>query len=74
MLSGTEAWLEKFEPDLADLFGVSRVRRGEQAGAVVINDLRDEPRCDRCWKRLESCTARSDGGTLCDRCADAVGV
>jgi len=74
VLSGTEAWLEKFEPELPDLFGVSRVRRtGEKAG-VVINDLRGEPRCDRCWKRLESCTGRSDGGMLCDRCADAVGV
>jgi isoleucyl-tRNA synthetase len=74
VLPGTEAWLEKFEPELADVFGVSRVRRTGEGDAVAINDLRGEPRCDRCWKRLESCAVRSDGGTLCDRCADAVGV
>ncbi|MHC4774022.1 MAG: isoleucine--tRNA ligase [Planctomycetota bacterium] len=71
-LADAGGWLEKFEPDLADLFGVSRVRRS--GDAVVINDLRGEPRCDRCWKRLESCAGRTDGGTLCARCAEAVGV
>jgi isoleucyl-tRNA synthetase len=74
VLSGSEAWLEKFESDLPDLFGVSRVRRTGEGSAVAVNDLSGEPRCDRCWKRLESCAPRSDGGTLCDRCADAVGV
>lgn len=39
-----------------------------------VYDLRTEPKCDRCWKRDETATVRSDGGTLCDRCADAVGV
>jgi isoleucyl-tRNA synthetase len=74
VLPAAETWLEKFEPDLPDLFGVSRVRRTGESAAVEIDDLRGEPRCDRCWMRLETCTGRSDGGTLCDRCADAVGV
>jgi isoleucyl-tRNA synthetase len=74
VLADTGGWLEKFAPDLADLFGVSRVQRTGKGDAVVINDLRAQLRCDRCWKRLESCTVRSDGGLLCDRCADAVGV
>jgi hypothetical protein len=72
VLADAEGWLEKFEPDLADALGVSRVRRTADGDAVAVNDLRGEPRCDRCWKRLESCAARADGGTLCDRCADAV--
>ena len=66
--------LARFEADLADVFGVSRVRRDPAAAEVAVNDLRGEPRCDRCWKRLESCATRSDGGMLCDRCAAAVGV
>ncbi|MEM0982522.1 MAG: isoleucine--tRNA ligase [Planctomycetota bacterium] len=57
--------------DLADLFGVSRAAIG---GSVEIIDLRDQPRCDRSRKRHETVKERSDGGTLCDRCADAVGV
>jgi isoleucyl-tRNA synthetase len=74
VLADAGGWLEPYEGDLPDLFGASRVRRTGDGDAVVINDLRGDPRCDRCWKRLESCAGRSDGGTLCDRCADAVGV
>ncbi|MCY3973608.1 MAG: isoleucine--tRNA ligase [Candidatus Dadabacteria bacterium] len=39
-----------------------------------VYDLRSEPKCNRCWKRARTVTIRSDGGTLCDRCADVVGV
>ena len=70
--------LAKFEPDLADILGVSRVRViPEQGDEVLVNDLRNSPRCDRCWKRLETVTQRSDGpdtSGLCDRCAEVVGV
>jgi isoleucyl-tRNA synthetase len=72
VLADRDGWLEKFDADLADVLGVSRVRRADEGDPVTVNDVRAEPRCDRCWKRLESCAARSDGGTLCDRCADAV--
>jgi len=58
--------------DLADLCGVSRFEVGGEAVEVV--DLRDEPKCERCWRRTPDVAQRSDGGELCGRCADAVGV
>ncbi|MEM9063960.1 MAG: isoleucine--tRNA ligase [Planctomycetota bacterium] len=58
--------------DLADLCGVSRASLG--GDAVEVQDLRDAPRCDRSRKRSESVRERSDGGMLCDRDADVVGV
>ncbi|QQE10298.1 isoleucine--tRNA ligase [Planctomycetota bacterium] len=57
--------------DIADLIGVSRFEVGE---AVSINDLREEPRCERSWKRDGTVTERTDGGLLSDRDAQAVGV
>jgi isoleucyl-tRNA synthetase len=58
--------------DLADLCGVSRVSfNGDK---VVVQDLRDEPKCDRSWKRDPTVKRRSDGGLLSDRDAIAVGV
>jgi len=58
--------------DLADLCGVSRVSfEGEE---VVVQDLREEPKCDRSWKRDSTVKLRSDGGMLSDRDAVAVGV
>ncbi len=66
--------LARFLPDLPDVLGVSRVRLGPGGGDVSVDDLRDEPRCDRCWRRDPTSAPRSDGGVLCDRCADAVGV
>ncbi len=60
--------------DLADLLGVSRVAIDPSATAIAIHDLRDEPRCERSWKRDCSVRERSDGGMLSDRDAQAVGV
>ena len=58
--------------DLADLCGVSRVTcEGE---SVLVTDLREEPRCDRSWKRDGTVSLRSDGGMLSDRDAKALGV
>ncbi len=37
--------------DLADLCGVSRFIFADAAEAITVNDLRDEPRCERSWKR-----------------------
>ena len=65
--------LAPFAGDLPDVFGVSRVSIQGAAASVSANDLRDEPRCDRCWKRTVDTKPRPDGGTLCGRCAEAVG-
>jgi isoleucyl-tRNA synthetase len=74
VLPDREGLVAKFQPDLADMLGVSRVRANPATDKVAVNDLRDEPRCDRCWRRDVTTAARPDGGMLCDRCADAVGV
>ncbi len=58
--------------DLADLCGVSRVCC--EGDAISVQDLREEPRCDRSWKRDGTVRERSDGGMLSDRDAKAVGV
>ena len=73
VLPDVEGVLSRFEDDLADMFGVSRVSFVNE-GEVAVNDLRDQPRCERCWRRTVDTSTRSDGGMLCDRCAEAVGV
>jgi isoleucyl-tRNA synthetase len=60
--------------DIADLLGVSRVELDEKRSAAEVVDLRDEPRCERSWKRDGTVRERSDGGMLSDRDAEAVGV
>jgi isoleucyl-tRNA synthetase len=55
------------------MLGVSRVKFAA-AGEVTVNDLREEPRCERSWKRDGTVKQRSDGGMLSDRDAQAVGV
>jgi isoleucyl-tRNA synthetase len=66
--------LSGFDPvDLADYCGVSRFTlKGD--GEVEVVDLRDEPRCERSWKRDGTVKQRSDGGMLSDRDAAALGV
>ncbi|MCC5823021.1 MAG: class I tRNA ligase family protein [Phycisphaerales bacterium] len=66
--------LAGFDPiDLADFCGVSRFETGSAEGIEVM-DLREEPRCERSWKRDGTVRPRSDGGMLSDRDAAAVGV
>ncbi len=66
--------LSKFNmDDLADFCGVSRVEL-LTSGETMVTDLREEPRCDRSWKRDGTVKLRSDGGMLSDRDAQAVGV
>ncbi len=60
--------------DLADLLGVSRVTLDRGLAAPKVIDLRDQPRCERSWKRDGTVKVRSDGGLLSDRDAAAVGV
>jgi isoleucyl-tRNA synthetase len=75
VLPDPEGALATFDPvDLADLMGVSRVTLQRSAGAVQVQDLRHEPRCERSWKRDGTVRQRSDGGMLSDRDARAVGV
>ncbi|MFO0874653.1 MAG: isoleucine--tRNA ligase [Phycisphaerales bacterium] len=66
--------LAAFGDDFADLLGVSRATFSRDASAVEVVDLRDEPRCERSWKRDGTVRLRSDGGMLSDRDAEAVGV
>jgi isoleucyl-tRNA synthetase len=74
MLPAPHHHLEDFLPDLADLFGVSRVVMAKDQSSIEVVDLRGEPRCDRSWKRDGTVRQRSDGGMLSDRDAEAVGV
>ncbi len=68
------AALARFAEELADLCGVSRFSFDGTDGAVQITDLRNEPRCERSWRRDRTVRERSDGGALSDRDAAAVGV
>ena len=75
VLPDPDGKLKQFEAaDLADLLGVSRVQLDASAQAPRILDLRDQPRCERSWKRDGTVKKRSDGGMLSDRDAAAVGV
>ncbi|MBK7405217.1 MAG: isoleucine--tRNA ligase [Phycisphaerales bacterium] len=60
--------------DLADLLGVSRAQFDRDATEPRVLDLRNQPRCERSWKRDGTVRERSDGGLLSDRDAEAVGV
>lgn len=61
--------------ELADLCGVSRVHLDEGTEfSIEVLDLRNEPRCERSWKRDGTVRERSDGGMLSDRDAAALGV
>jgi isoleucyl-tRNA synthetase len=69
------ARLEPYGPELADLCGVSRfeLKAADDRGVRIV-DLRDQPRCERSWKRDGTVRERSDGGTLSDRDAAVLGL
>jgi len=69
-----EGKLARFEQDLGDVLGASRVKLVSTDGPVKVIDLRDAPRCERSWRRDETVKQRSDGGWLSDRDAEAVGL
>lgn len=73
VLVDADGTLKKFAVDWPDMLGVSRVKF-ISAGEIAVNDLRNEPRCERSWKRDGTVRLRSDGGMLSDRDAEAVGV
>lgn len=67
--------IQPFESELADLCGMSRFRLEEGSRlSVEIEDLREEPRCERSWKRDGTVRERSDGSLLSDRDAQVLGV
>ena len=75
VLPDPDGALAAFDPtDLADLLGVSRVMLDGGLAEPRVLDLRDQPRCERSWKRDGTVRQRSDGGLLTDRDAEAVGV
>lgn len=65
---------EDFTEDFTDLCGVSRARFEQGTSEILVEDLRDEPRCERSWKRDGTVKKRTDGGMLSDRDAAAVGL
>ena len=69
-----EGTFGRFGDDLADVCGVSRARCVASLGEVAIEDLRNEPRCDRSRKRDGTVRERSDGAMLSDRDAAAIGL
>jgi isoleucyl-tRNA synthetase len=74
-LHDPDGTLARFDTvDLADLLGVSEVTLDAKATEPTIMDLRARPRCERSWKRDRTVKLRSDGGTLSDRDAEAVGL
>ena len=69
-----EGTFAPFAEDLADACGTSRARMVRELGEVEIEDLRNEPRCDRSRKRDGTVRERSDGSMLSDRDAAALGL
>jgi len=68
-----EGTFARFGDELADLCGTSRARFVKELGEVEIEDLRDEPRCERSRKRDGTVRERADGSLLSDRDAAAIG-
>ncbi len=67
--------LSAFEAaDLADLCGVSRLVVEASLSEPAVDDLSDQPRCERSWKRDGTVKQRSDGGWLSDRDAAVLGL
>jgi len=71
----SHAVLLPFAAEMADLCGVSRFDLvvGEESG-VVVADLREEPSCERSWRRDVTVRERGDGAFLSDRDAAVLGV
>ncbi len=67
--------IRKFEEELEDLCGVSRLRVTEGDGITVeLADISQEPRCERSWKRGETVKERKNGSFLSERDALALGL
>ena len=73
ILPDPDGLLAPFADELADLFGVSQCALSSE-GSIEIQDLREEPRCDRSRKRDGTVREREEGVFLSDRDAAAVGL
>jgi len=62
------------DEELADLLGVSRCSCDSNLTQPRVDDLRDQPMCERSRKRHATVKLRSNGGHLSDRDAAAAGV
>lgn len=66
--------LGAFKNDLSDIFSVSRVSLTSTANQCDVQNLQDQPRCERSWKRDETVKQRQDGVYLSDRDFNAVNI
>ena len=67
--------LAPFRAELADLCGVSRFSLDEGAETrIEVLNLKEQPRCERSWRRDDTVRLRSDGGWLSDRDAEVLGL
>tara|TARA_Y100001970_G_C13637324_1_gene557116 strand:- start:83 stop:562 length:480 start_codon:yes stop_codon:yes gene_type:complete len=64
--------LLQFSPDLSDIFGVSRVSVQTKDPNIHVQDLRNEPRCERSWRRDLSVHLHENGSYLSKRDANAI--
>ena len=69
-----EGTIARFAEDFIDLCGVSQARFDPNLETVGVEDLRDEPRCERSRKRDGTVRERSGGEMLSDRDAAAIDV
>ena len=68
-----ESAQENFAHDFGDLLGVSRVTF-QPSGEGGVRDLRDQPRCERSWRRDTTVKQRAGDHYLSERDAIAVGL
>ena len=62
---------KQFLPELADIFGLSRVKLAKSDQMTIVN-LQDQPRCERSWRRDSTVTKRENGYILSDRDNDVM--
>lgn len=74
MLSNADPVVSRFTDELPSLFGVSRVEFSNGSAGVHIRDLRNQPRCQRSWRRDGNVRQRKGGVWLSDRDAEALGI
>ncbi|MDP6987213.1 MAG: isoleucine--tRNA ligase [Phycisphaerales bacterium] len=60
--------------DLRDLLEVSRLTFDAEATEIAVIDLRDQPACERSWRRDETVAERPNGSYLSDRDWEAVAL
>ncbi len=63
--------LNQFNNDLADIFGVSRISESS-SDIITVQDLRNELRCERSWKRDQTVKEWPNGSILSERDYNAI--